>query len=380
MKNKINTSIKNALIVIELLFLCFVITVYIFKDSLNTLIYPINVTFFMLITFISIIFLGYQRNKKSRIKHKISNIYIVNSTLYLITIYLVGNATGFLKNDFNVLNTIYLIVIMILMEILRYNVLNKCTKNTSDQYIITFLYILLDILILSSFSPNSLPQAGYLASIIILSIIKNSILSYTTYKYGYYPSMIYTFILTIFPLTAPIYPMLGNYLTLVFTIIYSSIIFYNISKPVRKEDEETANNYKKSPSYYIERFLLVFIIIIIMLVSNNFKFSLTAIASDSMYPYIKKGDAVLIDKISDKQKEKLKEKDVIAFQEDGNVITHRIIKIEKDKENTYYITKGDNNSTKDVTKKTKDDIIGIVRIKIPLLGYPSVEISEIKNK
>jgi signal peptidase I len=269
---------------------------------------------------------------------------------------------------------------MILMEILRYNILNKCTKNTSDQYIITFLYILLDILILSSFLPNSLPQAGYLASIIILSIIKNSILSYTTYKYGYYPSMIYTFILTIFPLTAPIYPMLGNYLTLVFTIIYSSIIFYNISKPVRKEDEETANNYKKSPSYYIERFLLVFIIIIIMLVSNNFKFSLTAIASDSMYPYIKKGDAVLIDKISDKQKEKLKEKDVIAFQEDGNVITHRIIKIEKDEENTYYITKGDNNSTKDVTKKTKDDIIGIVRIKIPLLGYPSVEISEIKNK
>ena len=31
-------------------------------------------------------------------------------------------------------------------------------------------------------------------------------------------------------------------------------------------------------------------------------------------------------------------------------------------------------------KKTKDDIIGIVRYRIPLIGYPSVEISEIKNK
>ena len=380
MKNKINTSIKKALIIIELLFLCFIIGVYIFKDSLNTLVYPINVAFFTLITFISIIFLGYQRNKKSRIKSRISNIYILNSILYLTTIYLVGNATGFIRSDFNLLKTIYLIIIMILMEIFRYNILNKCTKNTTDQYIITFLYILLDILIFSSFSPESTPQIGYLISIILLSIIKNSILSYTTYKFGYYPSMIYTFILTIFPLITPIYPSLGNYLTLVFTIIYSSIIFYNISKPIRKEDEETDNNYKKSPVYYIERFLLVFIIIIIMLVSNNFKYSLTAIASDSMYPYIKKGDAVLIDKINDKQKDKLKEKDVIAFKEDGNVITHRIIKIEKDKENTYYITKGDNNSTKDVTKKTKDDIIGIVRIKIPLLGYPSVEISEIKNK
>ena len=43
------------------------------------------------------------------------------------------------------------------------------------------------------------------------------------------------------------------------------------------------------------------------------------------------------------------------------------------------VTKGDNNDTKDVTKKRKDDIIGIVRFRIPLLGYPSVEISEIKK-
>ena len=49
----------------------------------------------------------------------------------------------------------------------------------------------------------------------------------------------------------------------------------------------------------------------------------------------------------------------------------------------YYISlyiKGDNNDTKDVTKKTKDDIIGIVRFKIPLIGYPAVEISDIRNK
>ena len=34
---------------------------------------------------------------------------------------------------------------------------------------------------------------------------------------------------------------------------------------------------------------------------------------------------------------------------------------------------------KTLQKKTKDDIIGMVRFKIPLLGYPSVEISEIKK-
>ena len=40
-------------------------------------------------------------------------------------------------------------------------------------------------------------------------------------------------------------------------------------------------------------------------------------------------------------------------------------------------TKGDNNNTKDTNKKTKNDIIGLVKLRIPLLGYPSVFVSEL---
>ena len=60
-------------------------------------------------------------------------------------------------------------------------------------------------------------------------------------------------------------------------------------------------------------------------------------------------------------------------REGDYIINHRIVDIDKG----YYTTKGDNNNIKDVTKHKKDDIIGIVKFRIPYVGYPSVMISEL---
>lgn len=182
------------------------------------------------------------------------------------------------------------------------------------------------------------------------------------------------------PILAPIYPDLSNYVNVVFTLTYSAIIFYNISKPTRKEDEETANNYKKSIFFYLERILLVCVILVIFLVSGAFKYSISAIASDSMYPSLKKGDAIILEKADEKNLKTLKKDMIVAFEQDGKIVTHRILAIVEKDGIEYIVTKGDNNSRKDVQNKTKDDIIGIVRFRIPYIGYPSVEISETKNK
>ena len=259
-------------------------------------------------------------------------------------------------------------------------IISKCTKKTNNQYIITFIYILFDVLLISNLSPKHVIEPIDLAYFSLISLIKNSLLTYTTYKYGFRPCFIYAFVISIMPLIFPIYPQLGNYISLIIFVIYSSIIFYNISKPTRKEEEETANTYRKSFSYYAERVSLVLIIIVIILVSGVFKYSLSAIASDSMYPEIKRGDAVLLSKPNKKELDSLKKNMIVAYEEDGMIITHRILDIVEEDEIEYIVTKGDNNSTKDVTKKKKDDIIGIVKFKIPYLGYPSVEISDIKNK
>ena len=378
MKDKISKSIRVSLVIIEIVIFLFTLTIFLFKDRLNALIYPINVAFFMLITFFSILVFGYLKNKKTKQKDKIRNTVITISFVYLAAIYLLGGKTSFQRNTIDIFNVIYLTITIILMEVFRYIFLNKCSRITYHQYLITILFILFDILVISPYSPtNTLALQNFL-TIIIISTVKESVLTYLNYKYAFFPCIIYNIILTILPIL-PMYPKLGNYLSIVFTIIYSSIILYNVSKPFRKEDKETANSYKRSFSFYFERVLLAFVVIIILLVSGLFRYNLSAIASDSMYPALKKGDAVFIEKVDSKNRDKLKKGDIVAFEEDGHIITHRILAITEEEENTYIITKGDNNSTKDVTKKTKDDIIGIVIFKIPLIGYPSVEISEIKS-
>ena len=75
------------------------------------------------------------------------------------------------------------------------------------------------------------------------------------------------------------------------------------------------------------------------------------ITTSSMEPDIKTGDVVICQKTDAKD---LKEGDVITFNKNGEVITHRIIKIETNDEINYYITKGDNNTLEDNEKV--DDI------------------------
>ena len=380
MKNKISKQINTTLNVMSVILVLYILLTFVFKDKITNVLYPLNIAVFTLLCFASVFLLGYMPNKKNRIKDHISNVYIVITIFYLVTIYLLGNATSYVRIPFNIYNTVYLIIYLIFSEIFRYIILTKCTKKTNHQYIITFIYVLFDVLILSKMSPNHMLSVIELVYITLISVLKNSLLSYTSYKYGYYPCFIYAFVVTIMPLIMPLYPYLGNYISLIIFIIYTSIIFYNISKPTRKEEEESVNVYKKSIGYYVERVSLVFIMLIIALVSSAFKYSLSAIASDSMYPEIKRGDAILMSKPSQKELDSLKKGDIIAYEENGIIITHRILAIEEEDEETYFITKGDNNSTKDVTKKKKDDIIGIVKCKIPYIGYPSVEISDIKNK
>ena len=84
-----------------------------------------------------------------------------------------------------------------------------------------------------------------------------------------------------------------------------------------------------------------------------------------MEPDIKTGDVVICQKTDAKD---LKEGDVIAFSKNGEVITHRIIKIETNDEINYYITKGDNNTLEDNEKVEENQIKGKMLIKIPKMG------------
>lgn len=90
------------------------------------------------------------------------------------------------------------------------------------------------------------------------------------------------------------------------------------------------------------------------------------ITTNSMEPSIKHGDAILTKKTKAKD---LKEGDIITFNRDNEAITHRILRIDRDEDNYYYVTKGDNNNVEDKQKVKFEDIEGKRIVTFPKLGY-----------
>lgn len=86
-------------------------------------------------------------------------------------------------------------------------------------------------------------------------------------------------------------------------------------------------------------------------VVNIFGYSYLFVKSDSMLDYMKEGNLIII-----KLNDSYKVGDVITFDEDGLLITHRIVSIDGDK----IITKGDVNNKND-SPIEKKDVIGVVK-------------------
>ena len=103
--------------------------------------------------------------------------------------------------------------------------------------------------------------------------------------------------------------------------------------------------------------LFVLIIIYLKFFSKNinikpFGIQFLKVESNSMAPNFFKEDIIII-----KEKKEYEVGDIITYKmQDGTFITHRII----EKDENEFITKGDNNNSKDEEKITKNQICGKV--------------------
>ena len=145
-----------------------------------------------------------------------------------------------------------------------------------------------------------------------------------------------------------------------------------------KYDIENINKRKKNTKV-IKRILDVIIIIllyniILVLISCMNKiddisllgYKAYIITTDSMTPSINAGDVIIVKKV---QEEKLQVGDVITFQKQDKVITHRITNIEEQDGKKVYTTKGDNNNLEDNETIEYANIEGKNVLTIPKLGY-----------
>jgi signal peptidase len=121
--------------------------------------------------------------------------------------------------------------------------------------------------------------------------------------------------------------------------------------------------------------MLAVLVVIVVLVSGVFRYWSTAIGSSSMAPNINMGDVVVIDKDYG-DADAIETGSVIAFRHDNRVVVHRLVAIHNSADGLELQTKGDNNASEDAYIVHENDLVGVVRWRLPLIGWPTVWIDQ----
>ncbi len=339
--------------------------------------------FLAVILGITILALG--RGKKRNLYEKdiILNILIYCFAYYII-IYLSGLVIGFLKTRYSLSflgilrNTAPILLNIAVAELLRFEMLSKASKNKILIVLTCILFVTIDTKLISyAYDLNTslgLIKLGYMSVLPILS--KNFLLTYLGYKFSYVPNMIYRVIMEIPAYIIPIVPNINEYFKTLLELLFPAYILWKTYK-------EFGNKKSKSDvrkSFLAQRLttviLVIFLTVVIALTSGVFKYYALAIGSDSMNPKIKKGDVVIVEKISQENIGTLKVGEILVYKYNDMVVVHRIVKMEKIDDNYYFRTKGDNNTTEDAWTINQSSVIGKTVAMIPYAGIPTVWLSE----
>ena len=116
---------------------------------------------------------------------------------------------------------------------------------------------------------------------------------------------------------------------------------------------------------------------IIALISCRFSYCLLVVGSESMTGAINKGDAIIYEAYDNQV---IEEGDIIVFDKGRLTYIHRVVRIENTDGQVRYITKGDANESEDVGYATSSEIIGIHRVRINFIGYPTLWINSIFDR
>ena len=316
-------------------------------------------------------------------KDKTQSLIIV-MIIYIIVYFLSGLVFGFertpySKNITNIIKNLWCFgSVVIFQEMVREGLIKTNKKSVLNYACLTILFALLDIGFTGLNSRFSDVQTGFIfvSTIVIPAFVSSAIATYLVYIGGCRLSIIYRLFLLIPPFIVPIIPNYDWFATALVGVVvplavYVYLNYVHVSKTERLSKRERSNY---NPIVYIPVF--VFIGVLACFVVGVFKYQPIAVLSGSMSPTFNRGDAVVIEKLNNREKDQLKKGDIIQFVSGTKYVVHRIKQITNDENgNKIFITKGDHNNAVDYDKTRLENVKGKVAFVIPLIGYPSVWLS-----
>ena len=338
----------------------------------------VTVGFLVLLTIIYVLILGFEKDR-SRYWRSICLEVIIFLLAYFLVYYLSGLFFSFYKpmNYYTiqgiVKTIIPLVISIIIKEILRYVIVVRSCDTKPLLITSCIMFILLDLLGLYTLKTFITPNSTFmfLAKAFLPIASKNIACTYITYKSGYRPTVLYRLVIESYIYFLPIVPNPNEYIYALFQLIVPFILLYRVYVFYKKERDEDI--VLKQYRWRILKLIPSAIIIIVLayFTSGYFHYHAIVVGSGSMVPSIYKGDVVVIERVHENF-DKIDIGEVMAVQHDGIMVVHRLVKKINVKGEWFFFTKGDANNDIDNYKITTDMIYGVVKKRIPKIGYPTV--------
>ena len=375
---KIKKGYKKLIIFESILFLILIINSFVW----NILSSYVMIAFLVGVSILFHKLFVFEKDRQRFIKDVIMDT-IIFLLIFFILYYIFGIFIGFARTEnyytflgfknFVVPATLFIIV----KEFLRNGMIKKASGSKLAVILTVILFILFDVT--NAIYVNKLSSSYgvfiFLALDLLPAITSNIMCSYVTYKAGYKPVVVYLLVMRLYAYLLPIIPNPNEYLVSIITFITPAVYMYKRYKYFSSyEYKDVDRDYNKGNSVLLS-ITSVLTIVLVYLTSGYFRYYAVAIASGSMTPNIRKGDVVIVKKIADNY-DKLEEGMVIAFNYNNVIVVHRLIDIVKDNDEYYFYTKGDANANPDGYVVEEDMVIGIVNLKLPFVGLPTVWLNE----
>ncbi len=340
--------------------------------------------------FIGILVFFFFRNEvipNFKYKKEVGFCVFVTILIYFFIYFSLGYIKGFAYNPYDgslkgILSNLWMLVPVVLVkEYVRFYMINNCDKKRILLWavLISILFTILDLNIfrMDTYFSSSLSILEFLLQTFLPGILTNFYLCYVSYYAGYGFSTLYTLLPDVLIYILPILPDL-DWATL--SIINSVVPFFSyvyINYLINKMGHTLDRKENKVVGLKGWLVMLASVIIMICFGLGLFPIQPLVIASDSMYPKIKRGDIVLI---MDKDVSKIKKGEVIRYKLDNYYVVHRVVDIKTDENGQLqFITKGDNNDSLDLFPVKEYQVDGVIKYDIPVLGYPTLILNELLN-
>lgn len=320
-------------------------------------------------------------------KRKLYSIYQKQSTIlmtlialiYVIVFYLMGFYFGYYQATIKLsIKTLMKYIIPIATTIISSEIIRSILimeKSKISKILLTISMILIDSLFYVNIYTASTYQnfVDTLCFIIFAAISSNLLYNYISIKFGYKPNVVFRLITILYVYIIPITPDVNVLIRCFFRVLVPYLIFLLLEYSYSRNNFKRAYENKKRNLITIS-ILIIIMTGIVMLVSCKFKYGMLVVGSGSMTGTVNMGDAIIFEEY---KKQEIKQGDVILFEAQGRKIVHRVIEVRSIDGQDAYFTQGDANQSPDDGYRKNSDIIGITKLKVKYIGYPSLWIRQI---